>query len=231
MPDPVMVTKARLVEIGADDKPTGKETPVQFNPDTLKVSFANQIDKSSGTDQSSEKGGQFVGTGSTKLTVQLWFDVTQEMGQGLPDTDDVRDLTSGVAYFITAVEKEKGKPPVLPGLRFVWGSFAFDGSMESMEETLELFSSDGRPLRASVGIVITQQKIVAFKGKASNAGAGQSPQTEAPAGASVQSMAEAGGKGRDWQSVAAANGIENPRLLQPGQFIDLQATKPRIVND
>jgi hypothetical protein len=49
--------------------------------------------------------------------------------------------------------------------------------------------------------------------------------TEAPARSSLQSLAASqpggGGAGRDWQSIAAANGIENPRLLQPGQLIDL----------
>jgi hypothetical protein len=33
-------------------------------------------------------------------------------------------------------------------------------------------------------------------------------------------MADASGAA-DWQSVAAANGIENPRLLQPGQLLNL----------
>ncbi|HEY6137036.1 MAG TPA: peptidoglycan-binding protein [Thermoanaerobaculia bacterium] len=229
MPDPAKVTKAKLIEIDADEKEVsgGKQTIVQFNPDTLKVSFANQIDKSSGTDQSQKNAGQFVGSGSTKLAVQLWFDVTQELGQGLPETDDVRDLTTGVAYFITP----KGQPAKPPGVRFAWGTFQFNGAMESMEETLELFSDEGRPLRASVSVSITQQKIIAFTGTASKGGAGQSPQIEVQAGASVQSLSDGAAGGRDWQSVAAANGIENPRLLDAGQFLDLQATKPRIVVD
>lgn len=229
MPDPAKVEKAKLIEIDKDDKKVsgGKETVVQFNPDSLKVSFANQLDKSSGSDQSNKNNGQFVGSGTTKLTVQLWFDVTQELGQGVPNSDDVRDLTTGVAYFMTAKGDTAAKPPAVC---FSWGTFKFNGAMESMEETLELFSAEGRPLRASVSVVITQQKIVAFTGTAS-AGAGQIPQIEAAAGATVQSLTGDAAKGRDWQSVAAANGIENPRLLQPGQFIDLQATKPRIVTD
>jgi hypothetical protein len=31
------------------------------------------------------------------------------------------------------------------------------------------------------------------------------------------------GDDADWQSIASANGIENPRLLQPGQLINLNA--------
>ena len=50
---------------------------VQFNPETLKVSFANQIQTPSGAgDQSGTPARQFVGAGTTKLALQLWFDVT-----------------------------------------------------------------------------------------------------------------------------------------------------------
>mgnify|MGYP003413274611 CR=1 FL=1 len=47
------------------------------------------------------------------------------------------------------------------------------------------------------------------------------PLTPAPAGASLQSLADQAGVGGDWQDTARANGIENPRLLNPGQLIDL----------
>ena len=53
--------------------------------------------------------------------------------------------------------------------------------------------------------------------------AGSSPLAQAASGMSLQSLASAAGKGDDWQSIASANGIENPRLLQPGQLIDLNA--------
>jgi hypothetical protein len=118
---------------------------------------------------------------------------------------------------------------VPPAVRFIWGSFQFDGIMESMEESLEFFSSDGRPLRASVTINLTQQKITEFTFRATaGPGATQSPGTRpltpAPQGKSVQSMADSQGKGDNWQGIASANGIENPRLLQPGQLVDLNAS-------
>jgi nucleoid-associated protein YgaU len=34
-------------------------------------------------------------------------------------------------------------------------------------------------------------------------------------------LADKLGKGGNWQEIAAANNIENPRLIPPGQFIDL----------
>lgn len=234
------LAKAELRELDADFRNEinkTKWTKVQFNPDSLKVSFANQVATPSGSgDQNGPQARQFVGAGTTKLSVTLNFDVNSELPKGLPETNDVRELTQRVAYFITPTGQPTNKPKkfIPPSVRFSWGSFQFDGIMESMEETLELFSFEGRPLRASVAISLTQQKITAFKfNKLNDPPAatrqgknppGTSPVTEARAGSSVQSMVanQAGqGPGSDWQSIAQANGLENPRLLKPGQLIDL----------
>jgi hypothetical protein len=249
MPDPVPMAKAELRELDASFANTINEdkwTKVQFNPDSLKVSFANQLKEPSGSgDQRGSQSRQFVGAGTTKLAVQLWFDVTEELGQGLPDVIDVRQLTQRVAYFITPLGDPPNDPKkfIPPAVRFMWGTFQFDGIAESMEETLELFSHEGRPLRASVALVISQQKITTFTFNEANdpAGftrrnrprAGTQPQTEAPANSNLQSMAasQPGGQQRPWQSVASANGIENPRQLAPGQLIDFNATKPQIVTE
>jgi len=220
-----------------------KTTKVQFNPDSLKVSFANQIAQPSGSgDQNGPQARQFVGAGTTKLSLTLYFDVTAELPVELPQANDVRKLTQRVAYFITPTSEGSGKSTkyIPPSVRFVWGSFTFDGIMESMEESLELFSAEGRPLRASVAIALTQQKITEFKfaqgapdppGVTRRGGAapGTAPMTEAPAGSNLQNMAanQSGGTGGalgangGWQAIATANGIENPRLLDPGQLIDL----------
>jgi hypothetical protein len=161
MPDSQKLEKAELRELDAEFKNeinTDKKCQVQFNPETLKVSFANQVATPSGAgDQKGTPARQFVGAGTTKLSLQLWFDVTAPMPPEQTKEQDVRKLTAKVAYFITP--KPEGDKFVPPAVRFIWGSFQFDGIMESMEESLEFFSSDGRPLRASVTINLTQQKI------------------------------------------------------------------------
>jgi len=224
-PDSQNLVKAELRELDAgftDEINLDKKCQVQFNPETLKVSFANQVATPSGAgDQKGTPARQFVGTGTTKLSLQLWFDVTAPMPPEQTQEEDVRKLTAKVAYFITP--KPEGTKFVPPAVRFIWGSFQFDGIMESMEESLEFFSSEGRPLRASVTINLTQQKITEFK-FGDMAGPGTRPLTPAPQGKSVQSMADSQGKGDNWQNIASANNIENPRLLQPGQLLDLNAS-------
>ncbi len=273
MPSTPQLAKAELRELDsqfANEINKDKWTKVQFNPDNLKVSFANQIQQpQGGGDQNGPQAQQFVGAGTTKLAVTLTFDVTAEFPEGLDPADDVRKLTQKVAYFITPRGEPANQPKkyIPPALRFAWGSFTFDGIVESMEETLELFSPEGRPIRASVTLAVSQQKITEFKFNDANQppgftrrrSPGTSPMTEAPAGSSLQNVSSnpangspgsgfggglsagaglgvSGGfgvsaglsGGLEWQAVASANGIENPRLLKPGQLIDLNPPAARI---
>lgn len=76
---------------------------------------------------------------TTRLTLELFFDVA-----GARD-DDVRRLTQPVAYYAG-----------VPATRFQWGTFRFDGHLEAVEETLELFSADGRPLRSRLDLVLRE---------------------------------------------------------------------------
>lgn len=243
------LAKAEIRQLDADfqnEINPDKWTKVQFNPDSLKVTFANQVAApAGGGDQNGPQARQFVGAGTTKLSVTLYFDVTQEIPQAtlpqdLPDVDDVRKLTQRVAYYITPAGDPPNNPKKYspPGVRFRWGSFLFDGIMESLEETLEFFSFEGKPLRASVALSLTQQKITEFKfGAANNApgvtrrggnAPGTSPLTEAPAGSTLPGLVANSASGQDWQSIAAVNGIENPRQLQPGQLIDLSPPSAKV---
>ena len=230
MPESVKLVKAELQEIDLANPETAatKKVPVQFNPETLKVAFANQIQTPEGGsgDQRGGAAQQFVGAGTTKLTLQLWFDVNAP--QEGTAVRDVRKMTEKITHFITPKANPKDKKKFLPpGVRFIWGSFQFDGIMESLEETLEFFSSEGIPLRASMTLSLTQQKIDVYKfpkdAPARRPLPGTRELTPVESGSTAQKAASNAGKGGDWQSVAAANGIENPRQMQAGMLLDMDA--------
>jgi hypothetical protein len=244
VPEQANLARAELRQLDANfDQEVEPDTwcKVQFNPETMKVSLANQLVQPSGAgDQRGTPAQQFVGAGTTKLSLQLWFDVNAPQPDG-DEVDDVRKLTQKVAFFITpkAPGRQAGQF-VPPGVRFIWGSFQFDGLMDTLEESLEFFSPEGRPLRANVSIALSQQRITKFAfrdippagglGGAAAPGVPTTPGTEplaqAPEGSTVQSLAGEAGRGDDWQAIAAANGIENPRLLEPGQLLDLSPPPP-----
>ena len=156
------IQKAQLIKIEWDTDNIPQEVKnspvdVQFNPETLKVNYYNQL---SGGVSSVSSARQFVGTDTTKLSLDLWFDVTV-LADNDPNNkiDDVRILTKKIIDFITPKEKTAESQHIPPGVRFIWGSFMFDGVMDSINENLEFFSEDGMPLRASVSISIASQEI------------------------------------------------------------------------
>jgi hypothetical protein len=239
MPEAGRLAKARLQQLDAKFENTVEpdtHCTVQFNPESLKVSFANQIQQPSGQgDQRGKAAAQFVGAGTTKLALSLWFDVGSPQPEGSPAVDDVRKLTKKVAFFMTPKKaKQKGKF-IPPAVRFLWGSFQFDGIMESLEETLEYFSPEGKPLRASLNVAISQQEIRAFTFADTDAPAGPTgpapgtrPLAQPPEDATAQGVADAAGQGDDWQSMAAGNGIENPRMLGAAPVLDLDLRAPEV---
>ncbi|WP_091743263.1 LysM peptidoglycan-binding domain-containing protein [Phenylobacterium immobile] len=231
--------RAELIELNSDltdVKPGGKRLKVQFNPEQLKVSFSTQTSTPSRT--ASESGGaprtgdqaagtagrQYLGAGSTKLSLSLWFDVTAATDVAF-QVDDVRRLTQEVVYFLVA-QPAQADPNTYapPGVRFQWGAFKFDGIIDSLEENLEFFSSEGRPLRAQISLGLSQQRILiqTFGPPGAAKGPGVSPLSAAPQGATLQGLAQAAGRG-DWQAIASANGIENPRIIAPGAMLNLNA--------
>lgn len=232
MPQPAQLTRAEFREIKWDENrqvsETGKKVSVQFNPQTLKVTFSNQL---TGGDQGGGAAKQFVGKGSTKFSLELWFDVTIPWnGKGEDPKGDVRNLTKEVVYFITP--QPEGDKFLPPGLRFVWGTFLFDGIVESMDESLEFFSEEGKPLRSKMTLGVSQQEIQfqfnepsagapAAAGTNGSAQPGTQPMEQARDGDTVQNMAARSGRTDDWKSIAEANNIEDPRHLDPGTLVNV----------
>jgi Contractile injection system tube protein len=227
-----MLTRAKLVEISWDAKQRqaknvrgGKTVDVQFNPQTLKLSFANEH---KGGDQPGGNAKQFIGSGSSKLSVELLFDTTA-------DGSDVRKLTERVAYFIQAQpQNNQDNKRVPPGISFEWGSFIFRGVVDSMDETLDYFSEEGVPLRATISLNISRQEIEFLFGKPGQAvgrrsgGPAGLPGTQmldtARPDDNVQRLAGRNGNSSDWKAIAAANNIDDPLRLPGGTLLNMNVS-------
>jgi hypothetical protein len=241
MPQPRNLAKAELHEIkwNPDDRSViipdkQHKLKVQFNPESMRVNFTNQR---TGGDQRGGSSMQYVGKGVTKLSLDLWFDVTMPgIDNNVKHEGDVRNVTREMVLFMTPKEQsgEDENSFVPPGVRFIWGSFLFEGVIDSLDETLEYFSEDGIPLRAKVAVSISQQEIqfqfnqdlTAGRAPSQLQAPGTRPMQSALQGDSVQKAAGREGKARDWKAIAESNGIENPRRLEPGRIMDLNIKKP-----
>src|SRR5271157_293508 len=245
MPQPVKLELATFQEITWNTQ-NGQVTPVdpkklvtvQFNPQTLKLTYSNQ---KAGGDQPKGSSTQFVGRGVTKLAMELWFDLARAQADNVPGSQgasDVRQLTQEIVYFMIP-KKANGSsaksqtPPPPPALQITWGTFQFAGIMESQTETLDFFSPDGKALRSTLSIAVSRQEIQYDASAAAilqqpTPPKGITPYTLVPKNKTFQQMAaQASSSGQPgapgWQGMALANGIENPRMLAAGALVDLSA--------
>jgi hypothetical protein len=242
------MAKAQLVEVrwNAQQKQydrvsSGKVIPVHFNPESLKVAYANE---NRGGSQPSGGGAQYVGNQTSTLTVELLFDTTEPRGaSGASDqaqNNDVRVITKEVSHFIKPDEASRPRGGrntssnrVPPLVSFEWGTFLFRGTVESMDETLDYFSEEGVPLRATISLTIKNQDIrfdfgtsgaaEDALGPSGEALPGSRPLQQARPGDSVQQMAGRDGRSGDWKSIAAANGIDDPLRLGAGALVNMNA--------
>jgi Contractile injection system tube protein len=180
---------------------SGEEIPVHFNPVSLQYTVANQMQQQGGGTQ------QHVASSTGKLSMDLVFDTTHTGA-------DVRLLTVKIAGLMKPDEKEK----LVPTLRFEWGAYKFEGTMEGFRETLDFFSPTGVPLRAALSLSLAATDAQVFSGgSAMKWDVGGDPALsafEVPPGldrgpAALASMA---GNPRAARALGAANGVENLRF-------------------
>jgi hypothetical protein len=147
-------TFTRLTEVGRNTL-KGTAIPVQFNPASLQYTVTNTLKE----ERNGNTNKQFVSQSSGKLTMDLVFDTTHLRKQ------DVRILTEPLAKFMEPIDgpknggkgDNKGAPPVV---EFEWGTYVFRGMFESYKETLDFFSADGVPQRATVSLSLARQDKV-----------------------------------------------------------------------
>lgn len=189
-----------LATIGVVD-----EDPIEvhFNPVSLQFTISNQLKESGGT--------QYVATATMKLTMDLIFDST-DTGR------DVTETTRQIQAFL-GPEKPPGEgatnQPPPPKVRFEWGTIRFEGFAEGYKETIDFFSIDGVPLRASVNLALTRADRVFEKVTAPGAVVDDPGLFDVPAqsAADASKNAQAPGAAR---AVAAANSKESLRFGDGG---------------
>jgi hypothetical protein len=232
---------AKLIPVtGTNDQPDmANAVEVQFNPATLRVSLSNTLRANPRSGGS--RSAQYVDKSSSTLAVELIFDTTyidteaeqiyqrraQEQGRGLEAVQagsDVRLLTKRIAErFIQPVGSgEQMQAP--KRCLFQWGAFEFIGLVQSFDETLDFFSPEGRPLRATVTLRLSEDRFQ-FRNRDVAQAERQTPTLTttgaqgaagtAPAGDTLQSMPNQPGH---WQDVALYNGVENPRSPVAGSL-------------
>lgn len=199
-------------------KPTGQpvQIPLCFNPTELvfgkQTTFAEI-----GIPGLTSPPVQFVRGASEKLTFDAIVDTSDDMS-------DVR------VKYVNAVRKlmnVHGKIHAPPVVKFVWDDFSFTGVLESLGVTYTLFSDTGKPVRAKLAIALKEYTTIEEQVELANK---QSPDVEkayvVQRSDTLSGIAEkAYGDPAPWRLIASANGIVDPRSLEPGTVL----TIPRLL--
>ena len=204
--------------------PDGDPITVHFNPTTLTYTVENSAPQTA----ASPKTAQFASQVSGKLSMDLEFDTT-DVGT------DVRLITNQISAFMSPPQSSggssSGTPATAPSvLEFAWGTYTFNGILQSFSETVDFFSPDGVALRAKISISMSEQDEV-FASSSSDAPA--SPPSSAsvvptPASGSAAAAAAQGGDAGAARQLASDNGLESLRFgagasLQVGAGVQLNA--------
>ena len=126
------------------------DVPVQFNPTSLKITQQNNVDTGGVTTNTQRR--QNPSAQSATLSFDLEFDTAEEIREGVPV--DVRTKTMVVRQFVEPPNNKGKEPP--PLLKFIWGTFSFMGIVTQLTEDIDLFSPEGRPIRAKVSVTVKE---------------------------------------------------------------------------
>lgn len=202
--------RVQIQKLDQNGNPTGEPIQADFNPTSMQYSITNTAAQGSGRGRS-----RAVDESTGKLTMDLVFDTTDS-------GDDVRNKTEKIALLMRP-DASRATPILL----VTWGNFSFQGALDQYRETLEFFSPEGMPLRATLSLgftTVTEQnrtpdKVFAFSsGRTGSIGGRFQATDEAytyevprPQGSSATDAASAMGDPEAAHDIAAANGIEDLR--------------------
>lgn len=209
--------------------------PVKYNPKefTLEKSLQHGEISIPGLEAPLQ---QFVRGQAEKLTVELFFDSTEDgMGAGATSVT----LHTDEIYKLCKIENSSHAPPIVtfcwnskfPGADLASGDNAalsanqsrnsFVGVVESVRQQFTLFSSEGVPLRATVTLVLIEfrplhQQIAEMRLNSPD-------KTHSHALSDRETLSFLAGKyynnNRRWRAIADENNIEDPRRLHAGNIL------------
>lgn len=187
------------------------DIPLHFNPAEYKISKENVFAEIPIPGLETPPL-QYVRGGARTLTMDLLVDTSDDPSRSVKQAY-VDRLSTALAR-----DKKLHAPPIV---EFAWAKFVFRGVLVSLDVTYTLFHSDGTPLRAKLGVKMREHRPVDIQLR--------EPRTTSPdvekryvvrTGETLSSIA--GSVFRDparWRELAVANGITDPRRLEPGTVL------------
>jgi hypothetical protein len=175
---------------------------------------------------------QFINGEAEKLTLELFFDTTDEGGAG----EDAVSVSTEVDEFYRLV-KVDGSLHAPPIVRVTWGDEfpgpaggdsegpapVFDAVVDSVQRKYTLFNADGVPLRANVTVSLREYKTISEQLEELNYRSSDHTRVHiVRMGETLPQITfDAYDDPGPWRLVASYNKLLNPRDLRPGMLLHL----------
>lgn len=243
----IQITRARLVPLDGNERAAEDQwIPVQFNPNSLRITYSNTLKVEQGTANNPPPAPQFIDKSESSLSVQLIYDTsvpgplnseflwdlhstnstqTTQEGEFSGSQDaashqantDVRLLTQRIADTFMKPVPESGSSSnnLIPKkCQFEWGAFIFRGLISSYNETLDFFSPEGIPLRATVALTLKEDSYQFDRSNQAANDRAVPTFSSANSATGVAQAATANKKNpKNWRDMALLNGIEDVRAI------------------
>ncbi|RKF15415.1 LysM peptidoglycan-binding domain-containing protein [Roseovarius spongiae] len=223
-----------MQRLKADGSVVGAPLEVAFNPTEFTLNKTAQLAEIAvpGLDSTML---QYVRGEAETLTLDLFFDSTDEGGAGA----DAAPVTRKTDPFYDLVRIDPATR-ALPVVLFAWGADSFPGGrsystlgagrhgfkgvVESVRQRFTMFSSLGKPLRATISLTLKEYKTLSeMVAEQAVAGDERAQAHTVSEGETITDIAEQqGGDGSDWRDIAENNGVDDPEAIQPGEVIEME---------
>ena len=219
-----------------NDKGTPKDSvSFTFNPSSYTISSRPSYRDVRHLMQDTERQ-EFLGGVTRTMQVTLIFDSFSDNDLfPASELQSVKNLTEGVENRLKPVTDKlkkleqaahvSGELHRPPHVIFSWGNLNFKGIITSYSCEYTMFSMEGKPIRASVRLAITEEKDAQTAARESPFESPDRTKTRVVVeGMSLWSIAyEEYDDCEKWRIIAKANNIMNPLDIRPGQVIRVPA--------
>ena len=202
--------KALLRIVAPEVADADKDIPFKFNPTSYQLQKANNFNEVQIPGLETPPI-QYVQGGSETLSFDALFDTSDSQ-------KNVREEYVDKVANLMRINSELHAPPIV---QFIWETEIFQGVISDMRTSYVLFTPEGIPMRAEVSLTLNAYRSIDVQ-------IAERPRNSPDVEKSVTLRrgdrldAIASGIYQDpsrWRDIARANGIRDPRKLDPGQLL------------
>jgi len=212
--------KAKITVLGGADQ--GKEILVLFNPSEYSLERANAF-KAAAVPGLGAPLLQFVNGEADQLSMELFLDdYTDPEGptsKPQKEREPVAERLRALGKLLDIDRDLHAPPPV----RFSWGPMEFKAIVEKLGRKVTMFHPDGTPARATLSISFKEYRTLREQlREPRRESADKTKRRQVIGRDALWRIAQREyGDPREWPRIAAANDLDDPREIAPGDWIEL----------